>query len=140
MTDTLGWKIEGHSFRDGSLLADWEKIYQDSTWHWQYDTHEMTFAIYKHDGQYWKLYHARFVQPGADEYSYGFGGQSCRMVEVEYTRRARSTHSHMLMEKGDRQWIRTYEYDPAIMTVITAGEENGKYGAPYTEIRKKQWA
>lgn len=52
----------------------------------------MTFAIYKHDGQYWKLYHARFVQPGADEYSYGFGGQSCRMVEVEYTRRARSSH------------------------------------------------
>lgn len=64
MTDTLGWKIEGHSFRDGSLLADWEKIYQDSTWHWQYDTHEMTFAIYKHDGQYWKLYHGALELQG----------------------------------------------------------------------------
>ncbi|WP_299959607.1 hypothetical protein [uncultured Roseobacter sp.] len=136
MADTLGWKIEGQTFRDGSRYADWEKVYQDDKWHWQYDTHEMTFAIYKYDGQYWKLYEARFVAPDATEYTHGFGGQACRMVEVEYTRKARSPHSTMLMDQGARQWIRTYEYDPEIMTVITTGEENEKYGAPYTANRE----
>lgn len=84
MNDTLPWMIKGKTFTDGSQLSDWVKIYQSPDWHWQYDTHELSFAIYEHDGQYWKLYHARYVEPGADDYSYGYGGQACRMVLVGY--------------------------------------------------------
>lgn len=140
MSDTLGWRIEGQTFADGSHYTDWEKVYQDDTWHWQYDTHEMTFAIYKYDGQFWKLYEVRFVLPGDTSYSYGFGGQACRMVEIEYNQKARSPHSNMPMTQGTRQWIRTYEYNPEIMTVITEGETNEKYGAPYTSKREMRRA
>ncbi|RBW57455.1 hypothetical protein [Ruegeria sp. A3M17] len=140
MQDTLGWIKNGVRLQDGSALADWELIYQDDRWRWQYDTHELTFGIYHHDGQYWKLYQVRFVAQGASQYSYSFGGQACRMVQVEYTKRARSTHSHMLMDKGQVQWIRTYEYDPEIMKVVRHGDESEKYGAPFTEIEDQRAA
>ncbi len=131
MKDKLAWAIKGETFEDGSRLADWVKVYQDSDWHWQYDTHDMTFAIYEHDGQYWKLYHARYVNIGEKDYTYDFGGVACRAVEVEYLDTARSPHSSMLKQKGDLEWIRTYEFDPAIHDVIRAGERNDKYGEPY---------
>ena len=131
MNDTLLWLVKGKTFTDGSQLSDWVKIYQSPDWHWQYDTHELTFAIYEHDGQYWKLYHARFVQDGNDKYSYGFGGQACRMVLVEYLSKTRSPHSSMLNKKGDEEWIRTYEYDPMIHKILKVGERNDKYGKPY---------
>ena len=140
MRDTLGWLESGTRFRDGSTIDDWELIHQDDTWHWQYDTHEMTFGIYRHDGQYWKLYKVRFVTPGATQYSYAFGGQACRMVQVKYTCRARSTHSNTLMDEGQTQWIRTYEFDPNTMQVIRYGEENEKYGAPFKAIDRQQVA
>ena len=70
MTETLKWQIRGERFEDGSLLADWVKIEESGEWHWQYDTHELTFEIYEHDGQYWKLYRARFVPDGARDYAY----------------------------------------------------------------------
>lgn len=131
MKDKLPWNVEGETFADGSRLANWVKVYQSSEWHWQYDTHEMTFAIYAHDGQYWKLYRVRYVNAGEKAYTYGFGGVACRAVEVEYLDTARSPHSSMLKQAGDLEWIRTYEYDPAIHRLVRAGERSDKYGEPY---------
>ncbi len=135
MKDKLPWIIPGKSFADGSELADWVMIYQSPDWHWQYDTHELTFAIYAHDNQYWKLYRRRFVEPGATEYSYEFGGVACRMVLVEYLSQARSPHSSMLKSQGEQEWIRTYEYEPRIHKVLKAGEQSAKYGAPFETPR-----
>ena len=131
MNDKLPWAIKGKTFKDGSRLSDWVMIYQSPDWHWQYDTHELTFAIYAHDGQYWKLYHARFVEPGAEEYAHDYGGQACRVVLVEYLAQSRSPHSSMLKKMGEQEWIRTDEYDAKIHKVLKAGERNDKYGEPY---------
>ncbi|MEM8683295.1 MAG: hypothetical protein AAGF72_07690 [Pseudomonadota bacterium] len=131
MRDKLPWAVKGESFADGSRLADWQRVFRSTAWHWQYDTHEMSFSIYAHDGQFWKLYHARYVHPGDAHFTYGFGGVACRVVEVEYLHTARSPHSSMLQESGDLEWIRTYEFDPAIHRVVRAGERNEKYGKPY---------
>ncbi len=132
MTDTLQWRIRGDSFEDGSLLAaDWNVVEESDAWHWQYDTHELSFTIYEHDGQYWKLYRARFVPDGADDYAYGFGGQACRMAKVRYRVRARSPHSSRLMQRGDEEWVRTYEVDESIHDVILTGRDDPRYGAPY---------
>ena len=132
MTDTLQWRVRGVSFEDGSTLAeDWRKVHESGTWHWQYDTHELTFDIYEHDGQYWKLYRVRFVPEGAGDYAYGFGGQACRMALVRYRRRAKSPHSNRLMAAGAEEWVRTYEVDEALHEVLRAGRADPKYGAPY---------
>ena len=131
MKDTLGWAVRGDAFEDGSKLRDWVKIDEGGVWHWQYDTHELTFDIYEHDGHYWKLYRARFVPEGGQDYAYGFGGQACRMALVEYKARARSPHSAKLMQNGDREWVRTYEVNEAIHTIVKAGRPDAKYGAPY---------
>ena len=132
MTDTLQWRVRGVSFEDGSTLAeDWRKVHESGTWHWQYDTHELTFDIYEHDGQYWKLYRARFVPEGAEDYAYGFGGQACRMALVRYRRRAKSPHSNRLMAAGAEEWVRTYEVDEALHEVLRAGRADPTYGAPY---------
>ena len=120
MSDTLKWRLKGELFEDGSQLSDWRKIEQ-SDWQWQYDTHELTFDIYEHDGDYWKLYRARRVPEGATEYVYDFGGQACRMVLVKYQTTARSPHSHRLMQAGEFEWVRTYEYDESIHRLIKAG-------------------
>ena len=131
MSDTLQWTVPGKSFEDGSLLSDWVKIEDSGEWHWQYDTHELSFSIYEHDGQYWKLYRARFVPQDASRYVYNFGGQACRMAQVEYTARARSPHSNRLMQAGAREWVRTYEVDEKIHTVLRAGRDDPKYGSSY---------
>lgn len=131
MTDTLQWDVRGESFVDGSRLSDWRKVAESGVWHWQYDTHELSFVIYEHDGQYWKLYRARFVRPGEAVHGFDWGGQACRMAEVEYTARAGSPHSSRLMNKGDREWVRTYEVDPTIHRVVRAGRPDPKYGAPF---------
>ena len=120
MSDTLKWRLKGELFEDGSQLSDWQKIEQ-SAWQWQYDTHELTFDIYEHDGDYWKLYRARRVPEGATEYVYDFGGQACRMVLVKYQTTARSPHSRRLMQAGEFEWVRTYEYDESIHGLIKAG-------------------
>ena len=120
MSDTLKWRLKGELFEDGSQLSDWQKIEQ-SDWQWQYDTHELTFDIYEHDGDYWKLYRARWVPEGTTEYVYDFGGQACRMVLVKYQTTARSPHSHRLMQAGEFEWVRTYEYDESIHRLIKAG-------------------
>ena len=135
MSDTLHWHREGERFVDGSRLADWTKVEESGVWHWQYDTHELTFDIYEHDGQYWKLYRVRSVRDGDDRYTTGYGGQACRMVLVRYRRRAKSPHSSRLMEAGAREWVRTYEYDEAIHEVLRAGAEDPKYGPPYGRKR-----
>lgn len=137
MNDKLAWATKGFTFVDGSCLGDWEKIYQSPEWHWQYDTHEMTFAIYLHDGQYWKLYQVRYLEPGDKEYRYDFGGVACRMVLVEYRTKTSSPHSNTLKNQDEQEWIRTYEYDPHIHKVIKAGEANDKYGEPYEVSRNK---
>lgn len=131
MSDTLQWSVRGERFSDGSLLRDWVKIQESGVWHWQYDTHELTFDIYEHDGQYWKLYRARFVPMGGDDYAYDFGGQACRMALVAYSRQSRSPHSSRLMRPGEQEWVRTYEVDESIHAVIKAGRADTKYGAPY---------
>ncbi len=119
MSDTLKWRLKVELFEDGSQLSDWQKIEQ-SAWRWQYDTHELAFDIYEHDGDYWKLYRARWVPKGATEYAHDFGGQACRMVLVEYQKKARSPHSNRLMQPGDLEWVRTYEYDESIHRLIKA--------------------
>ena len=121
MTDTLAWRVRGESFQDGSKLQDWRKIYESGEWHWQYDTHKLSFEIYKFDGQYWKLYRARFVPDGGRDYAYDFGGQACRMALVRYRHRAKSPHSSRLMEQGSEEWVRTYEVDKTIHEVVQAG-------------------
>lgn len=131
MNDTLQWALRGQSFEDGSHLKDWVKVYESSNWDWQYDTHEMTFEIYRHDGQYWKLYRARYVLDGDLHHTYEFGGQACRMALVRYRRRAKSPHSSKLMPEGAEEWVRTYEVDEAIHSVLKAGRPDAKYGAPY---------
>ncbi len=131
MRNTLQWARPGESFEDGSRYDDWTLIEESGVWHWQYDTHELTFDIYEHDGQYWKLYRARFVPDGGSDYAYDFGGQACRMALVEYRRQCRSPHSSKLMRPGDSEWVRTYEVDEAIHIVRKAGREDAKYGAPY---------
>ncbi len=120
MSDTLKWRVRGELFEDGSQLSDWQKIEQ-SDWQWQYDTHELAFDIYEHDGDYWKLYRARRVPEGTTEYVYDFGGQACRMVLVKYQTTARSPHSRRLMQAGEFEWVRTYEYDESIHQLIKAG-------------------
>ena len=131
MTDTLGWAVRGVSFEDGSKLDDWQKVDESGTWHWQYDTHELTFDIYRHDGQYWKLYRARFVPDGAAEYDYDYGGQACRMALVRYRRTAKSPHSSRLMAAGAQEWVRTYEVDETLHEVLKAGRADARYAAPY---------
>lgn len=131
MTDTLQWHAVGKGFVDGSKFSDWTKIHESGEWHWQYDTHELTFEIYEHDGQLWKLYRIRFVPDGGDGYAYTFGGQACRVVLARYRRRARSPHSGRLMAEGVTEWIRTYEVDETLHEVIRAGREDPKYGARF---------
>lgn len=131
MNEKLGWSVRGETFVDGSHLTDWIKIYQSEVWHWQYDTHELRFAIYRYDGQYWKLYQSRYVEPGDDVYSYGVGGVACRVIEVRYLKKGKSPHSARLREAGDLEWIRTDEFDPALHDIVRTGEASEKYGAPY---------
>lgn len=128
MTHTLKWAIPDKTFEDGSALTDWRKIEQ-GPWHWQYDTHELSFSIYEHDGQYWKLYLARWVADGGTEYQYGHGGQACRMTLVSYKTRIRSPHSKRLMLEGDLEWVRTYEVDETIHDVVKQGQDDPAYGA-----------
>ena len=120
MSDTLHWRVKGELFADGSRLSDWQKIEQ-SDWQWQYNTHELAFDIYEHDGDYWKLYRARWVPEGGTEYVNDFGGQACRMMLVEYQTTARSPHSNRLMQPCDLEWVRTYEYDDSIHRIVKAG-------------------
>ena len=103
------------------------KIEESGVWHWQYDAHELTFHIYEHDGQYWKLYLSRWVTEGDNEYKYYFGGQACLMTLVEYKTRARSPHSKMLMQVSDLEWVRTYEVDEKIHRVVKARAKDSNY-------------
>lgn len=127
MKNTLRWRVPGHEFEDGSKVIDWSKI-ESSTWQLQVESgYEMTFDIYEHDGQFWKLYQGRWVVEGTTEYQYRYGGQACRMTQVEYKIQARSPHSGLLKEAGDLEWVRVYEVDERIHTVIQAGQPDPKY-------------
>ncbi len=126
MGDTLKWRLKGELFEDGSQLSDWQKIEQ-SDWQWQYDTHELAFDIYEHDDDYWKLYRARWVPKGATDYVHDFGGQACRMTLVEYQKKARSPHSHRLMQPCDLEWVRTYEVDSTMHRVVKSVRLDPKY-------------
>ena len=120
MSDTLRWQTRGHDFEDGSKLADWKNI-ESSQWHWQTDGPELAFNIYEHDGQYWKLYRLRWVPKGSAEHAYGYGGQACRMFQVQYKQRTRSPHSGRLMQPGDLEWVRIHEVDEEIHRVVRTG-------------------
>jgi len=122
MQDTMQWSVNGKSFEDGSDFdTDWKLIYESGEWHWQYDTHDLTFKIYEHDGEFWKLYHVRYVSDGDNKYSFGFGGQACRMTKVRYLKCTKSPHSSRLMDKGEEEWVRTYEVNSAIHSVLLTG-------------------
>lgn len=132
MSDTLQWRRRGLDFEDGSRLTeDWQLVYESDRWDWQYDTHELSFSIYAHDGQFWKLYRAPFVPEGGADYDYGFGGQACRMALVRYRPRAKSPHSSRLMAQGSEEWVRTYEVDLALHEVLRQGREDPRYGPAY---------
>ncbi len=125
MRNTLQWRARGLDFEDGSRLAeDWRLVYESPEWHWQYDTHELSFSIYEHDGAFWKLYRARFVAEGEDHYDYGFGGQACRMALVRYRRKAKSPHSSRLMPEGSEEWVRSYEVRQDLHEVLRGGLAN----------------
>ena len=127
MKNTLRWRIPGQEFEDGSQLSDWQKI-ESSPWYLQFESnYEMTFDIYEHDGQYWKLYKGRWVTEGSKEYVYCYGGQACRMTQVEYTTRSRSPHSLLLKEAGDLEWVRVYEVDERIHYVVKTGHPDSRY-------------
>ncbi len=127
MKNTLRWKIPSQEFEDGSQLKDWHKI-ESSPWHLQFESnYEMTFDIYEHDGQYWKLYQARWVTGSSNEYVYRYGEQACRMTQVEYTTQSRSPHSGLLKEAGDLEWVRVYEVDERIHYVVKTGQSDPKY-------------
>ncbi|MDJ0701880.1 MAG: hypothetical protein QNJ46_01255 [Leptolyngbyaceae cyanobacterium MO_188.B28] len=126
MKNTLRWRIPGEEFVDGSKIADWKKI-ESSPWHLQGEGgHEMTFDIYEHDGQFWKLYQGRWVIEGSTEYLYRYGGQACRMTKVAYKIKARSPHSGLLRRRGDLEWVRVYEVDERLHIVIKAGQPDPK--------------
>ncbi|NER80207.1 MAG: hypothetical protein F6K42_11620 [Leptolyngbya sp. SIO1D8] len=127
MSNTLRWRIPGQQFEDGSTVTDWKKI-ESTFWHLQVERgYEMTFNIYEHDGQFWKLYLGRWVVEGTTEYLYQYGGQACRMTQVMYQRQARSPHSGLLKEAGDLEWVRVYEVDEHIHTVVQVGQPDPKY-------------
>jgi hypothetical protein len=131
--NTLNWDVKGETFEDGSALLDWIEVYRSKVWHWQYDNHELSFAIYQHDNQYWKLYQVRFTYEEHCYHVYDYGGVACRMALVKYINTARSPHSSKLIQKGEEEWIRTYEYDSSIHKVLLFGERNERYGEPYEE-------
>jgi hypothetical protein len=114
---TLQWELYGLEFEDGSKLEDWTKI-EKSPWHWQYDNHELTFNIYEHLGQFWKLYLSRWVLKDTNEYQYRYGGQACRMAKVQYKLSSRSPHSGIIKEKGELEWVRIGEVDEKIHKVL----------------------
>ncbi|MEM7795782.1 MAG: hypothetical protein AAF579_15185 [Cyanobacteria bacterium P01_C01_bin.118] len=127
MKNTLQWKISGQEFEDGSLVTDWKKI-ESNPWHLQIESqYEMTFDIYEHDGQFWKLYQARWVIEGTTEYLYRYGGQACRMTQVQYRQTVRSPHSGLLKQAGDLEWVRVYEVDERIHQVMQTGKIDLKY-------------
>ena len=131
MSNTLGWRTRGVSFEDGSRLENWRIVHRSGVWMWQYDTHELSFDIYEHDGQYWKLYRARVAKDDGTGYVHDFGGQACRMALVRYRRGAKSPHSSLLMKERAVEWVRTYEVDETIHEVLKAGRADPRYGAPY---------
>ncbi|MEO1352447.1 MAG: hypothetical protein AAFW84_27220 [Cyanobacteria bacterium J06635_15] len=127
MKNTLRWRVPGQEFEDGSQVTDWKKI-DISAWHLQVESdYEMTFDIYAHDGQFWKLYQARWVVEGTTEYLYRYGGQACRVVQVAYKTKARSPHSGLLKQRGDLEWVRAYEVNDHLHTVIKAEQPDSKY-------------
>lgn len=134
MKNTLRWKVSGQEFEDGSKLQDWKKI-ESNPWHLQIESaYEMTFDIYEHDGQYWKLYQGRWVTENSNEYVYSYGGQACRMTQVEYIEKARSPHSGLLEEAGDQEWVRVYEVDKRIHHIVKAGKPSPKYGSEQVAV------
>lgn len=127
MSNTLRWRIPNQQFEDGSKVVDWQKI-ESNPWHLQVERdYEMTFDIYEHDGQFWKLYQGRWVIEGTTEYMYRYGGQACRMTQVAYKTQARSPHSGLLKEAEDLEWVRVYEVDERIHTIVRAGRPDPKY-------------
>ena len=119
--DKLPWLVPEEVFVDGSKVSDWTKI-ESFPWVPQEQGYELTFEIYEHDGQFWKLYKARWKEPGGIEYRYSYGGQACRMAKVRYTRQATSPHSHEPKQRGDFEWVRVEEVDATIHEVLRRGE------------------
>ncbi len=118
MSEKLGWKTRGKQFEDGSSLDNWTKVEESGIWHWQYDTHELTFDIYEYNACYWKLYRVRYPSETRDGYQYDYGGQACQVALVAYLNCTASPHSNKVMQTGELEWIRVSEIDPAIHKVI----------------------
>ena len=117
----MQWLIKDHSFEDGSHLTDWTKI-EGSPWIPQIEGHELSFDIYKHDNQFWKLYIARWKAKGKPGLTYSYGGQACRMAQVQYKKETLSPHSGVQKVAGDIEWVRVEEVDGNIHRVLRKGE------------------
>lgn len=113
----LGWKIRGTIFEDGSKLENWNKI-EETPWSWQYDDHELNFGIFEYQKQFWKLFKSRKVPFGTTRYEYQYGGQACRVAQVQYKELSRSAHSGLLKDKGDVEWVRVEEIDEKTHIVL----------------------
>ncbi len=120
----MRWRIKDHEFEDGSTLANWTKI-EGSSWLPQEEGYELSFDIYEHDGQFWKLYIARWKAEDQSKYAYSYGGVACRMAQVAYKKQALSPHSGVEKPGGELEWVRVEEVDNAIHQVIRKG---GGYG------------
>ena len=83
LKDKMHWAVKDQVFEDGSMVQEWEKI-EGSPWIPQDEGYELSFDIYRHHDQFWKLYIARWIPEGAAEYAYAYGGVACRIAEVRY--------------------------------------------------------
>ena len=137
MKNTMQWQIPDQEFEDGSRITDWKKL-EDGAWHPQFErNYEMKFDIFEYDGQFWKLYQARWVADGTFQYHCRYGGQACRMSQVQYQKMTRSPHSGLLKKAGDLEWVRVYEVDEQIHKVIQAGRPDLKYDSRSTDESDK---
>ncbi len=48
---------------------------------------------------------------------------------MEYTQKLRSPHSGLLKEAGELEWVRVYEVDKRIHSVVKVGKQDPKYDA-----------
>lgn len=118
--DKLPWLVPNEVFLDGSKIQDWRKI-ESYPWTAQNQGHDLSFDIYEHDGQFWKLYRARAKTADGRRGSCFYGGQACRMAEVRYTTEAVSPHSFQQKRKGEVEWVRVEEVDAAIHEILRRG-------------------
>ncbi len=59
---------------------------------------------------------------------------------MEYTQKLRSPHSGLLKEAGELEWVRVYEVDKRIHSVVKVGKQDLKYDAELVTYKLMQSA